>query len=315
MVVHILDAPAGHLHGVFDRRLAPTLAVESGDRVRVHQLPDATWNTAHQLRPLQPPGLARILPPSIEHDGHCMVGPIAIEGAEPGMTLEVVIHRLRTADWGWTCAGGFPYRVNRLLDLEELEPTWIAWEVADGRAREPGGFSVATRPFLGVIGMPPAAPGLHSSVPPRFCGGNLDCRELVEGSSLFLPIAVRGGLLSIGDGHAAQGDGEVAGVAIECPMEEVELELRLHETLHIDEPRAITPAGKLTLAVDVDVDRAWERALVAMVRWMQELYEVDASRALALATAAVDLRVTQVANGVCGVHALLHDDRFERSGT
>ena len=314
MATHTLHATRGCLHGVFDRRLAPVLTVRPGDRVRILDLPDATWNLAHQPRPLQPPDLLCLPPPGLEHDGHCMVGPIAVEGAKAGMTLEVVLHRLRTADWGWTCAGGFPYRVNQLLGLEEQPPRWLAWEVEGGLARERGGFVAPVRPFLGVIGLPPSTPGLHSSVPPRFCGGNLDCRELTEGSRLFLPITTDGALLSLGDGHAAQGDGEVAGVAIECPMTEVEIELCLHEQLRIDEPRAVTPAGRLTLAVDADVNRAWERALAAMVRWMTELFDVDEARALALATVAVDLRITQVANGVCGVHALLQDGRLQRPG-
>ena len=314
MATHTLDAARGCLHGVFDRRLAPNLTVRPGDRVRILDLPDATWNLADQPRPLQPPDMLRAPPPGLEHDGHCMVGPIAVHGAKPGMTLEVILHRLRTADWGWTCAGGFPYRVNQLLDLEDQPPRWIAWEIDDEVAREPGGFAVPVSPFLGVIGLPPSTPGLHSSVPPRYCGGNLDCRELTQGSSLFLPIPVTGALLSLGDGHAAQGDGEVAGVAIECPMTEVEIEVRLHERLHIDEPRAVTPAGRLTLALDVDVDRAWERALTSMVRWMQDLFDLDTADALAMATVAVDLRITQVANGVCGVHALLQEGRLRRPG-
>ncbi len=312
MRTHTLVADPEVLHGVFDRRQPPVLTVAPGDRLRVIDLPDATWNHVRQPRPLDPPELLRLPPPGLEHDGHCMVGPIAVEGARPGMTLEVVIHRLRTADWGWTCAGGFSYRVNQLLGLEEGPPFWTGWEIDDQLAREPGGYAVPVRPFLGVIGLAPSTPGLHSSTPPRFCGGNLDCRELVIGSSLFLPIATDGAMLSLGDGHAAQGDGEVAGVAIECPMEEVEIEVRLHPELRLEEPRAVTPAGRLTLAVDVNMNRAWERALAAMIGWMQELYDLDARRALTLATLAVDLRITQVANGVCGAHALLVEERLRR---
>lgn len=313
MQTHTLVADPEVLHGVFDRRLTPGLKIAPGDRVRVLDLPDATWNHAQQPRPLDPPELLRLPPPGLEHDGHCMVGPIAVDGAKPGMTLEVILRRLRTASWGWTCAGGFPYRVNQLLGLDESSTLWTPWEIDAEVAREPGGFEVALRPFLGLIGLAPSTPGLHSSTPPRFCGGNLDCRELVEGSSLFLPVASEGALLSLGDGHAAQGDGEVAGVAIECPMAEVEIEVLLHPDLRLEEPRAITPTGRLTLAVDVDMDRAWERALTAMIGWMQELFEIDARRALTLATVAVDLRITQVANGVCGAHAMLHEDRLRRA--
>ena len=312
MPTRTLVADPEILHGVFDRRLPPVVTLEPGDRLQLIDVPDATWNHVQQPRPLRPPELVRLPPPGLEHDGHCLVGPIAVAGAKPGMALEVRIHRLRTADWGWTCAGGFPYRVNQLLGLTDEPTRWIGWEIADGLAREPGGLAVPVRPFLGVIGLAPSTPGQHATTPPRPCGGNLDCRELTEGSSLFLPIACEGALLSLGDGHAAQGDGEVAGVAIECPMAEVEIEVRLHPELRLDEPRAITPAGRMTLAVDVDVDRAWERALAAMVEWMTELYAVDVARALALATVAVDLRITQVANGVCGVHALLAEERLIR---
>ena len=96
---HTLVADPAVLHGVFDRRQPPVLTVAPGDRLRVIDLPDATWNHVRQPRPLDPPELLRLPPPGLEHDGHCMVGPIAVEGARPGMTLEVVIHRLRTADW------------------------------------------------------------------------------------------------------------------------------------------------------------------------------------------------------------------------
>ena len=99
------------------------------------------------------------------------------------------------------------------------------------------GHNVALQPFLGVMGMPPDEPGEHSTIPPRACGGNLDCRELVSGSTLYLPIAVDGALFSCGDGHAAQGDGEVSGTAIECPMERAELTFGLAELAADDADR------------------------------------------------------------------------------
>jgi acetamidase/formamidase len=307
---HRLDPGPATLHGVLSSDLLPALTVRSGDVVSA-RIPDAAWARIEQIRPIHPARVDRHPLPGPDHDGHCLIGPIEVLGARAGMTLEVVIRKLRTADWGWTCAGGFPYRVNELLDLEAQETTWITWEIAGDVAREAGGASIPVRPFLGFVGMPPAEPGLHSSTPPRAWGGNLDCRELVVGSRLQLPIPVDGAMLSLGDGHAAQGDGEASGVAVECGMEEVEVELILRPELRIDEPRAITPAGRMTLAVDSDLNRAWERALAAMIDWMVELYGLDRARALALASVVVDLRITQVANGVCGVHALLRDDRIE----
>jgi acetamidase/formamidase len=167
------------------------------------------------------------------------------------------------------------------------------------------------RPFLGVMGMPPDLAGMHSTIPPRFCGGNIDCKELVEGSSLFLPISIEGVLFSLGDGHAVQGDGEVSGVAIECPMQQVEAEFHLHDNLHLKFPRAHTPAGWLTFAFNEDLNEAWLQALEGMLDLMGELYKLDRKAAINLASLVVDMRITQVVNQVCGVHAVLPDNAFE----
>ncbi len=133
----------------------------------------------------------------------------------------------------------------------------------------------------------------------------MDCKELVAGSSLFLPIAVPGGLFSTGDGHAAQGDGEVSGTAIECPMEQVDLTFFLHSDMRMTTPHAHTPAGWLTMGFDEDIDEATFRALEAMVALIGEQFRMTKQNALALASVVVDLRVTQIVNGVCGVHAML----------
>jgi len=153
--------------------------------------------------------------------------------------------------------------------------------------------------------MPADAAGVQTTFPPRSYGGNLDCKELIEGSSLYLPVAVEGGLLSLGDGHAAQGDGEVAGPALACPMEQVEVELHLHPNLSLTMPRAKSPLGWLTFGFHTDVNEAWAQATEEMIKLMTELYGISAKSALALASLVVDLRITQVVNGVRGVHAIL----------
>jgi acetamidase/formamidase len=167
------------------------------------------------------------------------------------------------------------------------------------------GQTVRTRPFMGSLGMPPAESGRHSTTPPRFCGGNVDCKELTAGSHVFFPIAVDGGLFSIGDGHAVQGDGEVAGPALECPMELVEVAFHLHPNLHITYPRAHTPAGLVTFGFHENLDDATLIALDGMLTWIEELLGVDRKEALALASLLVDLHITQIVNGVRGVHAIL----------
>src|SRR5439155_8973789 len=145
---------------------------------------------------------------------------------------------------------------------------------------------------------PPDEPGLHSTGPPRVWGGNLDCKELVAGSTLFLPIPVAGALFSVGDGHAAQGDGEVCMTAIECPMDRVELTFRLHSDLRLTAPRAHTAAGWLTFGLHEDLNEATCLAVDAMLELMHEQYALDRADALALASLVVDLRITQIVNGV-----------------
>jgi acetamidase/formamidase len=158
-----------------------------------------------------------------------------------------------------------------------------------------------------VVGLAPAAPGRHSTVPPRPTGGNLDCKELVAGSILYLPVAVDGALLSIGDGHARQGDGEVGGTAIECPMT-TELTLDVRDDLPVRTPVADTPAGWVTMGVAESVDEASYRALEAMFDLMQQRLDLSRAQAAALASVVVDLRVTQIVNQTVGAHAVLPHD-------
>lgn len=234
-----------------------------------------------------------------------MCGPVAVRGAKPGMALEILIKILRPALWGESAGGGFPNPVNDRLGLSGgaiCECRWIIDPVG-GTAVNQFGDEVTTSPFMGVMGMPPDEPGVHSSYEPRFSGGNLDCKELVAGSRLYLPIPLEGALFSLGDGHAVQGDGEVAGMALECPMDLVEVEFRLRQG--INAPRAWTPSGWITFGLHADLNEAGFCALEEMLKLMAELYDFNTQRALALASLVVDLRVTQIVNGVCGVHAIL----------
>jgi acetamidase/formamidase len=183
----------------------------------------------------------------------------------------------------------------------------LLWSLDRDRmiGRDQFGHEVPLKPFLGVIGMPPAEPGRHPTPPPRPTGGNIDCKELVAGSILYLPIAVPGALVSVGDGHALQGDGEVSGVAIECPMDLAVLTFDLRRDLPITTPRAETPIGWLTFGFDESLDEAMLIALEAMIDLMHEQHDLPRAQALALASLLVDLRITQVVNGVRGVHAVL----------
>jgi acetamidase/formamidase len=168
---------------------------------------------------------------------------------------------------------------------------------------------VELRPFLGVLGMPPPEPGVHSTTPPRRHGGNIDCKELVAGSTLYLPIPVDGALFSAGDGHARQGDGEVSGTAIECPAG-ARVTLDVRDDLPLEWPCARIDGAWLTFGFDEHLGRAAKIAVDGMIELMGREHGLAADDALALASVVVDLRVTQVVNEQLGVHAVLRDDAW-----
>ncbi|MEZ4672079.1 MAG: acetamidase/formamidase family protein [Anaerolineae bacterium] len=305
MAHHILRPERRTLHGHFSPDLPPVLTIAPGDTVRCSTL-DANWGLEPYKGGVYGPrrefeGRAAGL-----DDGHPLIGPIAISGAQPGLTLAVDILHLRPGTWGFTMGGGWPNPTNNRLGIStggvvhdwRLDP-----DIMTGRNHV--GHSVRLRAFMGVMGMPPPAPGIHSTIPPRVWGGNMDCKELVVGSTLYLPIPVAGGLFSVGDGHAAQGDGEISSTAIECPMEEVDLRFDLREDFPVTTPVANTPAGWVTMAFDADLNEAAFAALEAMLALMGRLYKLERFDAVALASVVVDLRVTQMVNEVCGVHAVL----------
>ncbi|WP_369068327.1 acetamidase/formamidase family protein [Kineococcus terrestris] len=304
MTRHRLD-PLPHLvTDVFDPSRPPVLAVRPGDEVEVRALDSG----GHLERPPAGGDAPRMFP---DGRGHCLAGPVAVEGARPGDVLAVHVRSVRTDGWGWTVAGT-PTPLNERLGA--TDPVRVLWEVDDaaGTAVDEDGFEVRTAPFLGVLGTTPAEPGEHSTVPPRpGTGGNVDCRSLVAGSTLFLPVQVDGALLCVGDGHAAQGDGEVCGTAVECGTTSV-LGLDLVADPVLPGVHAVTPRERLTFGFDADLGAATDAALGAMLTWVSALFDLPRTRALALASACVDLRVTQVANRTWGVHAALPHDALRR---
>jgi acetamidase/formamidase len=312
VTVHTVEPEPGNLHGFFSNELPPVLTIKSGDTVKYRTL-DAGWSKIEQKKPFDKP--EKVEPYDRDtHPGHPLSGPIAVEGAKTGMTLEVRIKAIQTGNWGWSAAGGFPFAMNTRLGLDDGPEHVFWWDLDpdEGIATSQFGHKVQLRPIIGIMGMPPPEPGTHSTFIPRFCGGNLDCKELVAGSTLFLPISVDGALFSIGDGHAVQGDGEVAGPALECPMELVELELHLHEDMHLSMPRAVTPAGWIAFGLHEDLNEALFMATQEMLTLMQELLHCEPKEALGLASLTVDFRITQAVNFKQGVHAILPASVLER---
>ena len=303
MTVHRLDPSPATVVDVFSRDAAPVLTVDPGDRLVVRSL-DASGYVERQTSPGEP--VARLLPTA---RGHCLTGPVAVRGAAPGDMLSVRLEALQPDDWGWTVAGAAENALNTRLGVGAR--SWLLWEIDDRQATNQLGLRVPTAPFLGVVGVAPAEPGEHSTIPPRpASGGNIDCRELVAESTLYLPVQVEGALLSLGDGHAAQGDGEVGGTAVECAMT-TELVMDLVPDPPLRSIHATTPGGRITFGFDADLNAATGDALDAMLTWLQALHDLDRATALAVASSCVDLRITQVANTVWGVHAMLSDDRLQ----
>lgn len=303
MTQHRLDPTSANVVDVFSRDHAPVLTVDPGDSIVIRSL-----DASGYLSPQQVPGDR---PPTMfaEKRGHCLTGPIAVTGAEPGMVLAVRVVSLRPDNWGWTVAAALDNVLTRRLGVAAGPPSWLLWHLDSDTctATNDKGFTRVLAPFLGVIGLAPAEPGEHSTIPPRAeSGGNIDCRDLVAGSTLYLPVTVAGALLSLGDGHGAQGDGEVGGTAIECPMT-TEIVVDLVTDPPVPTIHAVTPTAKITFGFDANLNEAMADALDAMLTWMQCLYGLERSAALALASTAVDMRITQVANQVWGVHAVLGD--------
>lgn len=281
-MIHELPFEEDTVHGYFSTALPPVLSVDPGDSVRFQSL-NAGWRWEAD---------AELFERDRElHSGHALNGPIEVRGTLAGQTLAVSIDEVQPKGWGVTFGDGRAFH----------------WRLEDERWVDDGGAAVRRRPFLGVIGMPPPEPGIHPTTPPRRFGGNIDCKLLVAGTTLFLPIPVDGALLSVGDGHGAQGDGEVSGTAIECPLEHAQVTLEVRDELDLRMPIARTAESWLAFGFDRDLDVAAGLATETMLDLMERELGVDRKRALALASVAVDLHVTQLVNDVKGVHAVLRD--------
>ncbi|QYK63339.1 acetamidase/formamidase family protein [Paenibacillus sp. S25] len=226
------------------------------------------------------------------------------------MTLEIRINEVIPGPFGFTSAGKYPNWQNQKLGLTECDELNLEWKLdknslvgstgVNGRT-----FSVKLKPFMGIHAMPPEEKGIHTTWPPRYCGGNIDCKELTKGSVLYLPIPVDGAYFFVGDGHAAQGDGEISCQAIECPMEYLELTFAVNKEMKLELPIANTPNGWISFGFHEDLNEATVQAMDGMLNLMGDLFNLDRVEAIALGSTVVDLRITQVVNGIKGVHAIL----------
>jgi formamidase len=280
-----------HHHYGWDNSLTPVLYVEPGAEIELHTIDSSggqlTANsTAADVANLD---FAKVNP---------VTGPVFVEGAEPGDALAIDILDFDTSEWGWTgIIPGFG------LLAEDFTEPWLNISRYDtDRVEFRPGIHVPTRPFPGTIGVALSQPGHHSVVPPRAQGGNLDIRDLTRGSRLYLPVAVPGALFSMGDTHAAQGDGEVCGTAIETAMT-VRLRLQLVKNAGITQPQYQVPTAAVrdeargfyaTTGVGPDLMTAAKDAIRFMIDHLGREYQLDPALAYALCSVAVHLRISEI---------------------
>ena len=284
-----------HHHFGWDRAIPPVLTIAPGTTVEFECL-DASGG---QLSPKSTiADVARLDFSKVNP----VTGPVAIDGARPGDALKVTIHEFKPSGFGWTAnIPGFG-----LLADQFPEPALHLWSY-DKATLAPAAYSpvgrVPLKPFNGVIGLALAEPGNHSVVPPRRVGGNLDIRDLAAGSVLYIPIEVAGALFSVGDTHAAQGDGEVCGTAIESPMNVV-LSFDLVRNASLKTPRFTTtgPVARhldakgyeATTGIGPDLMEASRVAVSSMIDLLSARYKMTPVEAYMLCSVCADLRISEI---------------------
>jgi acetamidase/formamidase len=302
--LHRLRTIRENLHGTYHRDNAPVLSIQSGDIVNFETL-EVGWRTERVV----PDKELACIPnrdPSADN-GPALTGPVYVVGAEPGMVLQIEFLEFKPGAWGWTSGGG---SATRIAELEGVlnEKASLFWNLDRNQniATNQWGHQVRMRPFLGCVGLASSdqdrLPGWYPH--PR-TGGNMDANVLTQGTSLFLPVEVEGALLSVGDAHAAQGDGEISGTAIECPMDEARLKITLHQATGIRRPRALKDGHWITFGIAPTLDDAAVIAINEMLTLITEKTNLSRSEALAISSTLVDLRVTQLVNPLKGIHAIL----------
>lgn len=305
MTQHRLDAAPQTVHwGYFDAQLAPRLTIASGESVTISTvsgppevMPDAGFTIPDAL-----PAIHAAMTPRLP--GHICTGPVAVEGLRAGQVLEVRIDAIDLHyDWGYNTIG--PLKGALPDDFTENRLMHIPLDRERMTGRLPWGLDLPLAPFFGVMAVaPPPAWGALSTLPPRRNGGNLDNKELVAGTTLYLPCFVDGGNFSVGDGHGAQGDGEVCVTAIETALQG-RFRLTVRRDLDVTYPEAETPTHLITMGMHPDLDTCVEMALRRMITVVSQRSGISREQAYMLCSLAADLRITQTVNREKGVHMMI----------
>jgi acetamidase/formamidase len=308
MQTHRLDAAPGTVHwGFFDATLKPLLTVDPGDMVVISTVSGGADAMPKEGSGLTVPAALAAIHESVQqrlNGPHILTGPVAVRGAKAGQVLEVRIKAIDLHyDWGYNVirplAGALPD------DFDRARLIHIPLDRARMTGRLPWGLELPLKPFFGIMAVaPPRTWGAVASQPPRRNGGNMDNKELIAGTTLYLPIHVDGALFSAGDGHGVQGDGEVCVTAIETGLVGT-FELHVRDDMTLEWPMAETPTHVITMAFDPDLDDAVVIALRDMIKLIGARSGLSREDAYMLCSLAADLRVTQVVNGTKGIHVML----------
>jgi acetamidase/formamidase len=309
---HLKSSPETVHWGWFDAALPHVLTIASGDRVTIDSLSGGPANLPGDGFEV-PPELLQVHAKSQRRlPGHILTGPIAVQGAQPGDVLEVrIIDVQLRQDWGYTfvrpLAGALPNEV------EAFEQIISRLDREKKVGLLPWGLEIPLRPFFGVMGVaPPRTWGAISSIQPRAHGGNLDIKELIPGSTLYLPVWSEGAGFSVGDGHAVQGDGEICTTAIETALTGT-FEIHLRKDLRMDYPAAETPSHLITMGMDPDLDTAARDALRRMIDRVTQETGLSRTRAMMLMSLVADVRVSQLVNEHKGIHVMIPKTALQKA--
>jgi acetamidase/formamidase len=310
---HKLVATAQTVHtGYFDSTIPPVLTIESGDTVilTTMMLFDNQLRcgiTSEELSALRRTYAERMMGP------HTLSGPIFVHGAEPGDVLEVRIQKLLPIDYGINLnlpgnvgAGGLPE------DFPDGQCRTLKFDSERKEAIFSQEITIPLKPFFGVMGVAPGQGERKPAGVPDYFGGNIDNKELVAGTTLYLPVQVKGALFSAGDVHAAQGDGEVNLTAIETALEEGILRFVVRKNMKLVRPMGETETHWITMGFHRDLNEAVKIALRDAIQFLVRTKGVTPNDAYALCSMAVDLRVTQIVDGNKGIHAMIPKSIFKK---
>ncbi len=315
--VHVVESNKESVRlGVFDATLSPLLTVESGDTITFPN----TWS--HFLNELQPgvpvDALAKLRTDNPGKGPHSIIGPIAVNKAEPGDVLEIRYKKFEPFTWGAVFNNPGTLGTGLLpQDYPQGQVKYLDLDLHAMKGKFAKDITVPLKPFQGTLGLappdgyfPPLTPGVTSSVPPGPHAGNLDLSELSEGSSLFVPVWKPGALIFTGDSHAVQGDGEINLSALETRMKEMRIQVILHKQKKFEWPIAETHTHWIVVGLDKDLNVAMTLAARNAIKFLATRAKLTELDAYALCSIAVSFRVTQVVDIVRGVHAMIPKSLF-----